>query len=58
MADICKADKCRRQLSEYRDLTSKLYADIESLEDDFKEKENFVQTVVRARNSFQEEVAN
>ena len=58
MGDICKIRQCKTKLSEYREMTSKLYDDIDSLETDIKDKDKFVQTVVKARNALQEEVSN
>ena len=55
---ICDAKKCRRKLNDYRDLTSKLYADNDSLEADMKERDKFLQKVVKARNDYQQEIAH
>jgi hypothetical protein len=57
MEQNCKKRYCRRKLSEYRELTSKQYDDIDSLETDIKDKDAFVQTLVKSRNDFQNEVA-
>ena len=43
---------------EYRELTSKLYDNIDGLEIDIKDKDSFLQTVVKTRNACQIEVAN
>ena len=56
--DICKNIHCKKKLGEYWELTSKLYDDISSFEDDMKDKDDFLQNVVKARNTLQEEVAN
>jgi hypothetical protein len=58
MEQMCKNDYCRKNLKEYRELTSKLYDDIDGLESDLKDKDVFLQTVVKARNAYQNEVAN
>ena len=48
----------KKKLREYRELTTKLYSDIEALEDDMKDKEDFLQKVVKARNNLQEDNSN
>ena len=53
--DFCKTGPCKKKLSEYRELTSKLYNEIDSLEDDLKDKDAFLQKVVKARNNLQED---
>ena len=53
---ICKTGHCKKKLNEYRDLTRKLYDDIDNLETDFKDKEDFLQKIVKARNNLQEDV--
>ena len=40
--DICKTIHCKKKLGEYRELTSKLYEDISSFEDDMKDKDDFL----------------
>ena len=57
MEQSCKNESCKRKLKDYRELTSKQYDDIDALETDIKDKEAFVQTVVKARNNYQSEVA-
>ena len=57
MDNSCRTGSCKKKLTEYRDLTSKLYGEIDCLESDIKDKEGFLQKVVKARNGFQEEVA-
>ena len=53
MDSNCESKHCRIKLREYFDLTSKLYDDIGSLEEDIKEKESFVQKLKKGRNDFQ-----
>ena len=55
---MCKTGYCRKKLSEYRELTTKQYDDIDSLETDIKDKDTFLQTVVKARNALQSDVSN
>ena len=54
LKDVVKNQK--KKIQEYRDLNSKLYDDIYSLDDDIKEKEFFVQKVIKQRNDLQNEV--
>ena len=56
MEQSCKSGYCRKKLNEYRELTSKQYDDIDTLETDIKDKDAFVQTLVKARNDYQNEV--
>ena len=56
--DLCKTGQCKKKLVEYRELTSKLYNDMDNLEDDIKDKDAFLQKVVKARNNLQEDNAN
>ena len=58
MEVICDSRKCRRKLNDYRDMTSKLYADIDTLEADLKERNEFLQKVVKSRNDFQQEIVH
>ena len=58
MEKSCKNEYCKRKLSEYRELTSKQYDDIDSLESDIKDKDEFVQKVVQARNALQNELSD
>ena len=46
MEQPCKNGYCRQKLNDYREITSKQLDDIESLEKDIKEKDDFVQTLV------------
>jgi chromosome segregation ATPase len=57
MEQLCKNGYCKRKLNEYRELTSKQYDDIDTLEMDIKDRDAFVQTLVKARNDYQSEVA-
>jgi hypothetical protein len=57
MENLCKTGECKRKLKEYRELTTKLYDDIDGLEGDIKDKDDFVQKIVKARNALQSEVA-
>ena len=54
---MCQNEYCKRKLKEYRESTTKMYDDIDSLESDIKEKDNFLQTVVKTRNACQSEIA-
>jgi chromosome segregation ATPase len=56
MEQLCKNGYCKSKLNEYRELTSKQYDDIDTLENDIKDKDAFVQTLVKARNDYQKEV--
>ena len=56
MEQLCKGGSCRKKLSEYREMTNKLYDDIYGLESDIKEKDKFLQIVVKTRNSLEMEV--
>ena len=56
MEQSCKSGYCRKKLNEYRELTSKQYDDIDTLETDIKDKDAFVQTLVKAKNDYQNEV--
>ena len=58
MENLCKTGYCRKKLGEYRELTTKLYDDIDSLETDIKDKDTFLQTVVKARNALQNDIFN
>ena len=56
--DHCITGQCKKKLGEYRELTSKLYNDMDNLEDEIKDKDAFLQKVVKARNNLQEDNAN
>ena len=58
MNQMCRNANCKSKVREYRELTSKQYEEIDSLESDITDKENFLQKVVQARNKLQEDVAN
>ena len=47
MEQSCKSGYCKKKLNEYRELTSKQYDDIDTLETDIKDKDAFVQTLVK-----------
>ena len=55
---MCKNGYCRKKISEYRERTRKLYDDLDTLENDIKDKDDFVQHVVIARNSLQAEMSS
>ena len=55
---MCKNGYCRKILSEYRERTRKLYDDVDTLQNDIKDKDDFVQHVVKARNSLQAEMSS
>ena len=57
MEELCKSRNCKNKLSEYRELNSKLYDDIYSLESDIKDKDDFLQKVIKARNALQTDVS-
>lgn len=57
MEQSCSNSNCRKQLREYRESTSKLYGEIDSLEDDLKDRDDFSQKIIRQRNQLQEEVS-
>ena len=50
---MCKKEK----LKEYRELTTKLYDDIDGLDSYIKDKDNILQTVIKARNVCKSEIA-
>ena len=56
MEQICQNKNCKKKLTDYRELNRKLYDDIDSVESDLKERDDFVHKVVKARNDFQKEV--
>ena len=58
MEQLCKGGYCKPKLGEYRELTTKLYDDIYGLESDLKERDEFLQKVVKARNSLEMEVSD
>ena len=57
MEQLCQNLYCKGKLKEYRDLTRKLYDDIDGLEDDIRDKDTYTQKVVKARNANESEVA-
>ena len=52
---MCENKQCRKKFREYIELNSKQVEEIYGLENDIKEKEEFVQKLVKARNEFQSE---
>ena len=58
MGEICKNVSCKKRLAEYRDLTRKQYEDIDTLEEDLEDKDVFVQTTVKDKNNYQNEIAS
>ena len=46
----------KKKLKEYREMNSKLYEDIDDLEVDIKEKEDFTNKLRKQRNSLENEV--
>ena len=50
---MCENKQCRKKFREYIELNSKQVEEIYGLENDIKEKEEFVQKLVKARNEFQ-----
>ena len=54
---MCENKQCRKKFREYIEQNSRQFEEIYSLENDIREKETFVQKIVKARNNFQEESA-
>ena len=54
----CKKDlkEIKKKLGEYREFNGKLYDDVDSLEDDIREKDKFASKLSRDRNKLQEEL--
>ena len=59
----CSKEDCKKafkdvkhKLGEYREFNGKLYDDIDSLEDDIREKDKFASKLSRERNKLQEEL--
>ena len=50
MENICHLSTCETRLKSYQKQINKLNGEIASLEDDLKERDDFLQTVVKARN--------
>ena len=55
MERFCENSNCKKKLREYRDLIGKLYDEIDSVENDLKERDEFLQQVIKARNNFKSE---
>ena len=58
MEQNCKNSYCKKKLPEYRELTRKLYDDIDSHESDLQDKDHFIHKIVKARNDYEKEVEN
>ena len=56
MENICHLSTCETRLKSYQKQINKLNGEIASLEDDLKERDDFLQTVVKARNDLKKEV--
>ena len=50
------ADAQRKKANHYRELTNKLQDDLDSLEEEIREKEHFTEKVVKEKNDFENEV--
>ena len=50
MEKFCQSSNCQTKLKNYQNQVNKLNAEIAGLEDDFKERDDFLQTVVKGRN--------
>ena len=57
MEQLCGNIACRKKLKQYRELTNKQCDDIVDLETDITEKDAFAQSMVKAKNDYQSEVA-
>ena len=55
MAGLCENSNCKKKLREYRELTGKLYDEVDKVEKDLKERDEFLQQVIKARNNFKSE---
>ena len=55
MERLCENTNCKKKLREYRDQTIKLYNEVDSVENDLKEREEFLQleskkeTIIKVR---------
>ena len=52
---FCHSSNCQTRLKNYQDQVNKLNSEIAGLEDDFKERDDFLQTVVKGRNDLKKE---
>ena len=57
MEHLCQNKHCKRKLTEYQELTSKLYDDLAGFLTEMRDKETFVQKVAKERNDYHSEVA-
>ena len=55
MERFCHLSNCQTKLKNYQNQVNKLNAEIAGLEDDFKERDDFLQTVVKGRNDLKKE---
>ena len=55
MEGLCENSNCKKKLREYRELTGKLYDEVDKVEKDLKERDEFLQQVIKARNNFKSE---
>ena len=58
MERFCESTNCKKKLREYRDLTVKLYGEVDSVENDSKERVEFLQQVIKERNNYKGETRN
>ena len=56
MENICHISTCETRLKSYQKQIDKLNDEIVSLEDDLKERDDFLQTVVKGRNDLKKEL--
>ena len=56
MENICHISTCETRLKSYQKQIDKLNNEIVSLEDDLKERDDFLQTVVKGRNDLKKEL--
>ena len=52
---FCHSSNCQTRLKNYQDQVNKLNSEIAGLEDDFKERDDFLRTVVKGRNDLKKE---
>ena len=56
MERFCENTNCKKKLREYRDQTIKLYNEVDSVENDLKERDEFLQLVIKERNNYKSEI--
>ena len=44
MEGLCENSNCKKKLREYRELTGKLYDEVDKVEEDLKERDEFLPT--------------